>query len=147
MILEIALRVFVLVVTSTFGNLRQMDDQETARPSGASDWFVEIAGVGFAGGLLGGLAGATLALAVVQFQPGVLGVFPIEWNDWLGSYVCIVPLGWLIVGPLGSAAADLMISVTRIRRNRIYLLAGGFALAAAVTAYLILVWPQYTNWI
>jgi hypothetical protein len=142
----IALYVAVGVLELTSSNLKEIDAQEIARPAGALDWIVEIAGVGFAGGILGGLAGTTLAMSLVQFQPSLFGAFPIDLADWLRSYGFLVPLCWLIVGPLGSAATDLLLKVARLKRRRVFLIGGGFALAAIAAAYSILLWREFTNW-
>ena len=53
----IALYVVVGVLEFTSSNLKEIDAQEIARPPGALDGIVEIAGVGFAGGILGGGGG------------------------------------------------------------------------------------------
>ena len=70
--LWLAINILYASVLLTLNNYRDTYrdiDEEIPRPSGALAWFVEIAGVGFAGGLLGALVGATLGMAVIQFLP------------------------------------------------------------------------------
>jgi hypothetical protein len=130
--LWLAINILYASVLFTLSNYRNIDD-EVPRPSGVLAWLVDIAGVGFAGGLLGALVGATLGLAVVQSLPVLIEAFPLDASDWIFSYLLLIPLGWLLLGPIGSAGADVSVWAIRLRRSRIYLMGGGFAFAALVS--------------
>ena len=143
--LWLAINLLYASVLLTLSNYRNIDE-EIPRPSGALAWFVEIAGVGFAGGLLGALVGASLGSAVVQSLPVLIEAFPLDTSDWVFSYLLLIPFGWLILGPLGSAGADASTRVIRLRRSRIYLIGGGFGLAALVCLYLTL-WTKLSHFI
>lgn len=127
-----ALDILFALVVLTLENYQGIDE-EIPRPSGPSDWFEDVVGAGLTGGVLGALAGSSLALSLVQFQLGLVGAFAIEWQDWIISYIFLAPLGWLVVGPLGSAVTDLSIWDVGIRIRRIILMGGGFFLAAAAS--------------
>lgn len=65
--LWLAINILYASVLFTLTNYRDIYrdlDEEIPRPSGALAWLVDIAGVGFAGGLLGALVGATLGWLV-----------------------------------------------------------------------------------
>ena len=143
--LWLAINILYASVLLTLSNYRNIDE-EIPRPSGALAWFVDIAGVGFAGGLLGALVGATLGLAVVQSLPVLIEAFPLDASDWIFSYLLLIPIGWLVLGPIGSAGADLSAWVIRLRRSRIYLMGGGFAFAALVSLYFTL-WTKLLHFI
>jgi hypothetical protein len=136
----------VLFTLSNYRDIYRDIDEEIPRPSGALAWLVDIAGVGFAGGLLGALVGTTLGLAVVQSLPVLIEAFPLDASDWVFSYILLIPLGWLVLGPLGSAGADATLLVIRVRRSRIYLMSGGFAFAALVSLYFTL-WRRLSHFI
>ena len=147
--LWLAINILYASVLLTLNNYRDTYrdiDEEIPRPSGALAWFVEIAGVGFAGGLLGALVGATLGMAVIQFLPVLIEAFPLDTSDWIFSYLLLIPLGWLILGPIGSAGADASAWAIRLRRSRIYLMSGGFAFAALASLYLTL-WTKLSQFI
>ncbi len=145
--LWLALNILYASVLFTLSNYRDIYrdiDEEIPRPSGALAWFVEIEGIGFAGGLLGALLGATLGLAVVQSLPVLVEAFPLDASDWVFSYILLIPLGWLVLGPLGSAGADASAWAIRLRRSRIYLMGGGFAFAALASLYVTL-WTKLSH--
>jgi hypothetical protein len=133
----LALNILYASAVFTLSNYRHIDE-EMPRPSGTLAWLIEIAGVGFAGGILGALLGATLGLTVVQSLPILIEAYSIGAADWVFSYILLVPLGWLVLGPLGSAGADATTMAIHIRRSRIYLMSGGFAFAALVSLYFTL---------
>ncbi len=143
--LWLAINILYASVLFTLSNYRDIDE-EIPRPPGALAWFVDIAGVGFAGGLLGALLGATLGLTVVQSLPVLIEAFPIDASDWIFSYILLIPLGWLVLGPLGSAGADVSVWAIRLRRSRIYLMGGGFAFAALASLYFTL-WTKLSHFI
>jgi hypothetical protein len=143
--LWLAINILYASVLFTLSNYRDIDE-EIPRPSGALAWFVEIVGVGFAGGLLGALVGITLGLAVVQSLPVLIEAFPLDASDWVFSYMLLIPLGWLVLGPLGSAGADVSVWAIRLRRSRIYLMGGGFAFAALVSLCFAL-WTKLSHFI
>jgi hypothetical protein len=143
--LWLAINILYASVLFTLSNYRNIDD-EVPRPSGVLAWLVDIAGVGFAGGLLGALVGATLGLAVVQSLPVLIEAFPLDASDWIFSYLLLIPLGWLLLGPIGSAGADVSVWAIRLRRSRIYLMGGGFAFAALVSLYVTL-WTRLSYFI
>ncbi len=143
--LWLAINILYASALFTLSNYRHIDE-ERPRPSGTLAWLIEIAGVGFAGGLLGAVLGATLGLAVVQSLPVLIEAYPIDASDWIFSYLLLIPLGWLVLGPLGSAGADATTRAIRIRRSRIYLMSGGFALAALVSLYFTL-WTKLSHFI
>ncbi len=143
--LWLAINILYASVLFTLSNYRNIDE-EIPRPPGALAWFVDIAGVGFAGGLLGALVGASLGLAVVQSLPVLIEAFPLDASDWIFSYILLIPLGWLVLGPLGSAGADVSVCAIRLRRSRIYLMGGGFAFAALASLYVTL-WTKLSQFI
>ncbi len=136
----------VLFTLSNYRDTYRDIDEEIPNPSGALAWLIDIAGVGFTGGLLGALVGATLGLAVVQSLPVLIEAFPLDASDWVFSYILLVPLGWLVLGPLGSAGADATTRAIHISRSRIYLMSGGFGFAALVSLYFTL-WTRLSHFI
>lgn len=143
--LWLAINILYASALFTLSNYRHIDE-EMPRPSGTLAWLIEIAGVGFAGGILGALLGATLGLTVVQSLPILIEAFPLDASDWIFSYILLIPFGWLVLGPLGSAGADVSVWAIRIRRSRIYLMSGGFAFAALVSLYFTL-WTRLSQFI
>ncbi len=141
----LALNILYASVLFTLSNYRHIDE-ELPRPSGTLAWLIEIAGVGFAGGVLGAIFGATVGLVVAQSLPILIEVHRISTADWVFSFILLVPSGWLVFGPLGSAGADATTRAIPIRRSRIYLMSGGFAFAALVSLYFTL-WTRLSQFI